>query len=108
MSEPRPLVDNYADAGQVREAKRVEKSRALRHENDLRVVLAMPEGRRCVFRILGQFGVSGTLFDENALRMAANVGAWERANEIIREIHAAAPEAMEMMQAEHRKETAKQ
>jgi hypothetical protein len=107
MSEQRPLVDNYADAGQVREAERVAKQRAQRLENDLRVVLALPEGRRVLFAIMARLGVDDELFDESAARMWGKAWAFDVARAVVTDIDRAAPGAWAQMMSEHKKETEK-
>lgn len=47
---------NAADRRQVEHAGRKEKDRERRQDDDLRVVLSLPEGRRFIWRIMGWSG----------------------------------------------------
>jgi hypothetical protein len=52
MSNDSALVMNAADRGQVKHAARKEKDRRARDLKDLRAILASPEGRRVLWRVL--------------------------------------------------------
>jgi hypothetical protein len=57
----RALVGNAADQKQVRGAKKKEKEIGIGRAQDLRAVMSMPEGRRFVWWLLGECGVSATV-----------------------------------------------
>lgn len=50
------IVDNAADRFQTRAAERRSRQKAQRQANDLRVVLSTPEGRRFLWRLMGECG----------------------------------------------------
>lgn len=52
MSNPSAFVKNAADPNQVKHASRKERDRRVRDLKDLRAVLASPEGRRVLWRVL--------------------------------------------------------
>ncbi len=57
MNEPRAMVANAADKGQVKHAGRKEKTGRTRELADLAVVLNSVEGRRFVWRLMGWSGM---------------------------------------------------
>lgn len=93
LAEERPLVRNAGDPEQVADGKRREKHRQRDELADLRAVLALPEGRRVLRRVLDQtrlwapvMGETNDVTNFNAGQQA--IGAW-----LIRAIQAADAEA---------------
>ena len=64
---PKPLVGNAADTGQVRDARRKEKRETQLEIDDLRAVLATPEGYRTIRRELASYGVFHEVFHQSSL-----------------------------------------
>lgn len=100
---PEALVQNAADAGQVRKARKRERSTRGRELHDLRVVLGTPEGRRFAWRLLGQCRVLASIYSESPTRIAYNSGQQDVGHFLMAEIDAANPEALALMRDEARK-----
>ena len=100
------LVGNAADKAQVETAARTERTEAEQAKADLRFVLASPQGRRVLWRMLGRTHLfeSGWSPDPAAVHFAAgerNVGLW-----LMHEINHADPTAfIGMMQDAATQET---
>lgn len=89
---------NAADAAQVKAARRREQRVRERELNDVRAVLAITGGRRLLWRLMGKFGVNGSVFAEPNL-MAYNSGKQDAGHLILAEVVEAQPEAyLQMMQ----------
>lgn len=67
MTEPRAMVRNASDRKQVEEAKKKEKLRKTQEREDLRTVLALPAGRRFLWRLLEHCKVFGSVWHASAL-----------------------------------------
>lgn len=65
---------NAADQKQVKERERKGKIDRKQEITDLRAVLAMPEGRRFLWRFMGACGVEESSFNANAALMAKACG----------------------------------
>lgn len=68
-----PLVKNAADRNQVKLAGRKERDKAARDMADVRAVLATPEGKRFVWRLLGHSQMFESIWHPSAL-IHANAG----------------------------------
>lgn len=101
MSTPEPF--NAADKRQVKERERQEKNSAKQAVIDLRAVLAMPEGRRVIWRLLEHCGLYRSPFNPNAAIAAHNAGLQAAALHLLAEIQQADEKAWLQMQAEHLK-----
>lgn len=99
MSEQRPAVQNAADRGQVRHAERKDRDRRERELRDLNAVLATPEGRRVMWRLLGHCRVFESIWHPSAL-IHANSGKQDVGHFIMAEIAAADQEALFLMMKE--------
>jgi hypothetical protein len=94
-----PLVDNAADARQVREAKKKERLQLERHIADVRLVAKTPAGKRLLWEYMDQCDVfaeiSGAMewvyFDEGRRAMGLM---------LLRDLIAAAPEVLVELMSE--------
>lgn len=71
--------------------RKLEQDQAHRAREDLRKVLALPEGRRFVWSILSSTGVYGRAFTGEALTTAHNEGRREIGITLLEKIEADAP-----------------
>lgn len=94
---PRPNAD---DKRQIGKAKRKEEVLALREAVDLRDVLALPAGRRLIWRWIGDHGVFHTSFRSNALEMAFREGRRDIGLRMLAEVEEASPDLFLQMQQE--------
>lgn len=93
------LVGNAADKSQVADAKRKEKLRRERELDDLRAVLALPEGRRLAWRILAHCNAFASIYDDGP-RIRYNAGRQDVGHFLLDEINDAEPEALFTMMRE--------
>jgi hypothetical protein len=90
----RVAVDNAADAGQVREATRKEKSAEDLARADWKALLADPAGRRRIWQVLQWCGTHRLAFTTDALTMAFRTGEQNIGLQLITAIEAANPAAL--------------
>ncbi len=74
MSEPRSAVKNAADEEQVKDSGRKSKTVREREIEDVRVLLAIPEGRRFIWRYLTECHMYESSLSRDPLAMAAMEG----------------------------------
>lgn len=101
-NDRKPLVTNAANPKQVKKAE--SKERHIRQEeiNDLVEVLNLSAGRRVIWRLLGECGISKTSFDPSGSRVYFNEGMRNIGLFIQKEIEIAAPEAyMKMLEEDN-------
>ena len=100
MKKEKPYVKNAADTKQVKAAKEKEESRQERELNDVRHVLNSKEGRRFLWRYLGECGMFRTSFTGNSETFfkegERNIGL-----KIMSDITAASDEAYFLMMKEN-------
>jgi hypothetical protein len=102
---PRALVANASDEEQLEKARGKETRRAMREVDDLRAVLALPGGRRLLWRILERGRMFNSGFESDTHRVQFNEGRREMATWILAEIVRAKPTAFIEMMQEHTKDT---
>lgn len=100
-----PIVTNAASPKQVEGARKRVRNRAREKRDDMRAILAMPEGRRFLWRLLGQCKVYESVFDREATVMAFRSGAQDVGHFVLAEIVEAQPDAYLQMMIEHHQET---
>lgn len=93
---PKPLVHNAADAGQVREATRKQKRETELEIDDLRAVLATPQGWRTLKRQLAACGVFRSIWHPSAL-IHYNSGKHDAGLDLLKKIVQADPDAYTKM-----------
>jgi hypothetical protein len=71
-----------------------------RQRSDLRKILDKPEGRRLLWRILGEGRIFGSCYSTNSLEMARLEGKRDNALWILREIMDVNPDSFAAMQRE--------
>ena len=98
--EPRALVKNAADEEQVKEASRKSKSLRERELDDVRSILAIPEGRRFIWRYLTECHMFESSLSSDPLAMAAMEGERNIGLKLHADILATDPSAFLEMQAE--------
>ena len=101
MSDQRPNVKNAADPEQVEKAA---KKVGLARENelaDLKAVLAMPQGRRLLWRLLTHCSVFESIWHPSAL-IHANAGRQDVGHFIMAEITEANEDALFQMMKENK------
>ncbi len=101
MPEPRALVANAGDEQQVARATRKEKITRAQQLADLQAVLALPAGRRLLWRVLGHCHVFASVYDDVVPRMAHQSGRQDVGHFLMHEIEAAQPDAFLTMMQEH-------
>lgn len=90
---------NAADGAQVKAAARAEKRRRERELNDVCEVLAIPGGRRFLWRLMGHCGVNRSIYNDLPQRMSHSSGQQDVGHFVLSEIVEARPEAyLQMMQ----------
>lgn len=85
MAEKKPFVKNAADPQQVKEAGAKVKLNRDQELDDIRAILALPEGRRFLARVLAQFKVAQLHWRPGA-EINRDVGHFECASFILGEI----------------------
>lgn len=103
----RPLVQNAADARQVKIAGRAEAREREDELNDWRAVLGTESGRRLLWRILVQCRVFGSVFDPSAEKMAFNAGRQDVGHFVMGEISEADEQKLLLMMQESQAREAK-
>lgn len=103
MDEERSLVRNAADEEQVREARKKEKRRSERDEQDILHVIAERPGRRLLWRFISDCGV----FQSNPVGNLFQEGRRDVGLKILAELMAAAPETYIQMMKEARDDDAR-
>lgn len=97
MSEP--FVKNAADESQVKAAEVKEKLGRDRELSDLAILLALPEGRRFIWRLLVKAGAFRSVWEPSA-RIHFNAGQQDFGHYIIGEVEDANQEAFFQMMRE--------
>lgn len=92
---------NAADPAQVKQAGRRARSRRVQELVDLRAVLALPEGRRLLWRLLQHAGVFRSVWESSA-KIHYNAGRQDFGHFIMVDVMEAQPEAYLQMQQESR------
>lgn len=103
MDNGRPMVQNAADPGQVKDAKRKERHQRDRELSDLVVVLATEEGRRFVWRLLEHCGAFASVWHPSAM-IHYNSGKQDVGHFLLAELTEAQPNALVDMMTAARKE----
>lgn len=81
-----PLVKNAADEAQIKEADVQSKNRKNRDLDDLKYVLQSAQGRRFLWRLLGECRVHNSIFNTNALTQSHSSGKQDVGHFIMGEI----------------------
>lgn len=100
MAEQPVLVRNAADPKQVKNAGRAEKKARELELDDLRALLATPQGRRFLWRVLGYCKFASDIWDGSS-RIHFNAGVQNVGHWILAEITAADEEAFFTMMREN-------
>lgn len=98
-----PLVKNAADESQVKAATVKEKLGRDRELNDWRAILATPEGRRVIWRVLERAMLFKTIWEPSA-RIHFNAGLQDMGLFVLAEIMAADPSIFITMMTENKRE----
>ena len=77
MAEKKALVGNASDPEQIKKAGERMQSRRDVELNDMRAILALPQGRRFLWRVIGICGPMKNPFHTDASVMAYNAGIGE-------------------------------
>ena len=101
MANERSLVRNAADEGQVKEAEHKEKRGREQQLGDLRTILAMPEGRRLMWRLIGHCKVNGSIWEPSA-RIHYNSGMQDVGHFLMAEVGSAGEEFLFKMMTENK------
>lgn len=101
MSDKEEAVTfNAADPSQVRERGRKDKREIEKAQDDLRAVLALPQGRRFLWRLLATCGTNKSSFHPSGQVFAHNEGRRSVGVEVMVDIIEADPQAWIGMQQE--------
>lgn len=104
-AEKPALVGNAEDPEQVRRGRRRKKVRDDQAQSDLRAVLATPEGRRVLWRLLGYCHAFASCYSDSPSFMAHLTGRQDVAHYLMHQIQKADPTAfLTMMQDAANKE----
>lgn len=98
-NEQRGLVKNAADPKQVKDAAKREESKRQQELNDICAILALTEGRRFLWRILGHCKAFESVWSPNA-QIHYNAGIQDVGHFLMAEITEANAEAMLLMMKE--------
>src|SRR3954469_23266490 len=94
-------LDPVFDADEINKRKAVARRRLKeREQSDLRKVLSSAEGRRVVWRVLGEAKVFHGCFSLNGLEMAKNEGKRDLGLFILNDLLKSHPDAFAQMQRE--------
>jgi len=96
----KPMVANAADPQQVKHAGRKEKDRRERELDDLRAVMALPEGRRLLWRLMGWSGYLQNPTHQRGDMTHQNIGRADAGRFILAEIMDADESKFLVMQQE--------
>lgn len=94
------LVRNAGDAAQVKAAKEAERFMADERLNDWRAVLATPEGRRVLWRVLEQCNTNKSVFAVDHGTISYRAGWQDAGHYVLAEIDDADPRAFFRMSEE--------
>ena len=94
------LVKNASDEGQVRQAKRKERTERDKELDDLRFVLGSPNGRRLFWRLLSRCGVFRLSYTDKIAETNFNEGERNIGLFVLSEIMEAKPQRWVQMQQE--------
>lgn len=106
MSQKKALVGNASDAQQVKSAARKERDVSERAMEDMRFVLAQPQGRRVFWRLLEKCRVFNSIHETSSL-IHYNAGQQDLGHYIMAEIARADEDKLFLMMKEHSSELAK-
>lgn len=96
--------DNFLDTSSTKKQKALSKAEERRRKQeleDLRKIISIPEGRRYLWRKLGEAGCFRTPFTLNSASTAFNCGSHNFGLRLLDEINAADAYAFSKMQQEH-------
>lgn len=91
---PRSLVDNSADAQQVKKARKAEKGQREQQIREMQQVLATPQGKRVLWRLLERCGVYKTSISTDPYATYYNEGERNIGLYVMAEINEANPQAL--------------
>lgn len=100
QQQPQPLVRNAASKKQVDLAGGRERSLRERELNEMRVILASPEGRRFLWRLMGRCRVFNSIYEQSS-RIYFNSGQQDIGFYLLAEIDQADPEMFLKMRHEN-------
>lgn len=96
----RALVGNADDPAQVETGRRRETQQRNRELDDVRVMLSLAEGRRFLWRLMGQCKLFDTPISHDARTTDHNIGKGEIGRFLLSEVRESAPEGFLLMQQE--------
>lgn len=100
QQQPEPFVKNAASKKQVESAEAKERRLFDQRRNDLLAVMATPQGRRFLWRLLAKCNAFSSVFETSA-RIHYNSGRQDVAFDLLREIDAADPDMFFKMRTEN-------
>jgi hypothetical protein len=95
----RPLVDNAADAGQIRDAQRKQRAATKDHLADLKEIANTPAGERFLWRLFSKTGILHTAYRADANAMYFETGKREIGLELLADLMLADDQAFLRMQS---------
>jgi len=94
-------LDPVYDAEAINKRKAIARKRLKeREQSDLRKVLSTPEGRRFIWRLLGETRIFRGCFSLNGLEMANNEGKRDMGLFVLKDLLESHPDAFAQMQRE--------
>jgi hypothetical protein len=96
-------VKNTADEEQVKEAAKRERYKTRQEDDDIRSVMATPQGRRVFWRLLCHCGTFETVFTGNSESTAYNSGKQDVGHFIMATLSDTCPNEFDLMSKEARK-----
>lgn len=103
MSQADAVATNAASSKQVEASAKRIRNIEQQQKDDMRTILATPEGRRFLWRLLGHCRINQSVFEPNS-KMAYNSGMQDVGHFVLGEIVSARAEAYLQMMQEHQKE----
>ena len=98
------LVGNAGDKKQVEEAAGKERRGRMREIDDIKAILATPQGRRFLWRMMGFCGITESVFTGKNASTHYRAGKQDVGHFVLGEIVEAAPERYLEMMKENQKE----
>ena len=98
------LVKNASDAKQIKRAKQILKNKENKFEDDLKFILSTEQGRRYVWKLLGDCGLYRSPEDSRGDQTQRNIGAQNIARMILSDIVEVDQESWLLMQQENLKQ----
>lgn len=102
MSDDRVQVRNAGDRRQVRAAGRLERVREERWIDNLREVMATPQGRIVMWELLRRAGIYRSVFNTHGSVQSYNVGRQDFGHELMAELLRLGDEPYLLMESEAR------